>query len=76
MSFIDKAKDVAVDIKDKAEDLSHKVGEKVPDSVKETAHDLKEKAGDLFDKAKDKLGIGDEKPDMAVATDEASDATL
>jgi hypothetical protein len=59
MSFVDKAKDAADDLKGKAGDLAEKVSDKIPDSVKETASDLKEKAGELVDTVKDKLGIGE-----------------
>jgi gas vesicle protein len=70
MSFIDKAKDAAVDVKDKAGDLVDKIGEKIPDSVKDTAGDFKDKAGDLVDKVKDRLGFGDDKQGV---TDEAKE---
>ena len=74
MSFMDKAKDVAGDIADKAGDLVDKIEEKIPDSVKEKASDLADKAGELVDKAKEKLHIGDGEPsaaDDAPATGEA-----
>jgi hypothetical protein len=49
-NIIDKAKDVAVDVKDRAGGLVDKLGKQIPDSVKGTAVDVKDRAGGLVDK--------------------------
>jgi gas vesicle protein len=73
MSFIDRAKDVAEDVKDRTGDIVGKIGERLPGSVKDTAGDFRDRAGELVEKVKERLGFADEQSDVEVAVSDATD---
>jgi hypothetical protein len=74
MGLLDKASEIAENLKDKADDMVDAVGAKLPEGMKDKLDDAKEKISDVAHKIGDKLPGGvDEKIEDLIPGDTDGD---